>query len=328
MVDTENKSVNTADIHEAAKRIEPLVVRTPLLKSEVLSQRIGQEVYLKPETLQPIGAFKIRGAANKLLSLSPKERQRGVIAFSTGNHGRGVAYAARHLGVRAVICLSRRVPGFRVRAMEKLGAEVVQEGDSQDQAYARAQEIQRQQGLTMINPFDDPQVIAGQGTIGLEILQDLPQAESVVVPVSGGGLMSGVALALKSANPDIATVGVSMEAAPAMYASLQAGHPVEIPEKDSLADALLGGIGLDNRFTFKMIRDLVDQMILVSEKEIASAMVYCLRELRLVVEGSGAVGVAALLAHKITPGKGPVVLVLSGGNADMDWLLKEAGSRT
>ena len=317
--------IELRDIYQAAKRIAPMIIRSPLIKAEPLSRMTGAEVYLKPEMLQPVGAFKIRGAANKLLSLSDQELKRGVIAFSTGNHGRGVAYAARQLGVRAVICLSKRVPQFRILAMEDLGAEVIRWGDSQDEAYIHALEIEQEHGLTMVEPFDDALVIAGQGTIGLEILEDLPEVGTVIVPVSGGGLMAGVALALKKADPEIATHGVSIQAAPAMYASLKAGKPVEIPEKDSLADALLGGIGLKNRYTFKMIQDLMDKMTLVSEAEIASAMVYCLKDLKMVVEGSGAVGVAALRSGKIKPGRGPVVVVLSGGNADMDWLIKEAG---
>ena len=317
--------IELRDIYQAAKRIAPMIIRSPLIKAEPLSRMTGAEVYLKPEMLQPVGAFKIRGAANKLLSLSDKELKRGVIAFSTGNHGRGVAYAARQLGVRAVICLSKRVPQFRILAMEDLGAEVIRWGDSQDEAYIHALEIEQEHGLTMVEPFDDALVIAGQGTIGLEILEDLPEVGTVIVPVSGGGLMAGVALALKKADPEIATHGVSIQAAPAMYASLKTGKPVEIPEKDSLADALLGGIGLKNRYTFKMIQDLMDKMTLVSEAEIASAMVYCLKDLKMVVEGSGAVGVAALRSGKIKPGRGPVVVVLSGGNADMDWLIKEAG---
>jgi threonine dehydratase len=247
-----------------------------------------------------------------------------VIAFSTGNHGRAVAHVCRELGIRAVICLSERVPAFRVQAMENLGAEVVRYGQSQDQAYQETLRIQADQGLTMVAPFDDPEIVAGQGTIGLELLEDLPGLGSVVVPVSGGGLMGGIALALKSAGAGITTVGVSMEVAPAMYRSLEAGRPVEIPEKDSLADALLGGIGLDNRFTFPLVRDLVDEMVLVSEEEIAQGMVFCLERLGLVAEGSGAVGVAALVSGRLKIEKGPAVLVLSGGNVDLAWLIKEA----
>ena len=316
-----------AQVFAARKRIRDLALRTPLIPCPALTELTGVEVHLKPESLQPTGSFKIRGAANKILSLTAEERERGVIAFSTGNHGRAVAHVCRELGFRAVICLSERVPAFRVEAMAALGAEVVRHGQSQDEAYQRALEIQADQGLTMVAPFDDPEIIAGQGTICLEIMEDLPEAAGLVVPVSGGGLMAGLALAAKSIDPGIRTMGVSMEVAPAMYRSLEAGRPLEIPEKDSLADALLGGIGLDNRFTFPLVRDLVDEMALVSEEEIARGMVFCLARLGLVVEGSGAVGVAALVSGRLKVEKGPLVLVLSGGNANLSWLITEAAQR-
>jgi threonine dehydratase len=274
--------------------------------------------------MMPTGSFKIRGAANAILALSPEEKSRGVIAFSTGNHGRAVAYVAGRMGIKAVVCLSTRVPAYRVNAMQKLGAQVVQRGSSQDEAYAYALEIQQKSGLTMINPFDDPLVIAGQGTIALEIVEDLPDVTTVIVPVSGGGLIAGIASTLKSIAPDIEITGVSMDCAPAMYRSLEAGKPVEIEEKDSLADALLGGIGLDNRFTFQMVGDYVDQIILVSESEIGEAMFYCLEQQRLVIEGAGAVGVSAVLTGRIRDAGSNTVVVLSGGNVDVATLVQIA----
>jgi threonine dehydratase len=283
-------------------------------------------VFLKCENLQETGAFKIRGAANKLGALSGDQKARGVIAFSTGNHGRGVAHVGRKLGLRVVVCLSERVPRYRVEAMEALGAEVVRHGASQDQAYLKTLELIDRQGLTLVPPFDDPEIIAGQGVIGLEIMEDHPQLDTVVVPLSGGGLIAGVALAVKSVNPAVRVVGVSMEAAPAMRASLQAGRPVEIEEKDSLADALLGGIGLDNQYTFNMTRDLVDETILVAEDEIADGMFFVFDRHRLVVEGAGAVGVSALISGKIqNPGR--AALVLSGGNVDPALLVRIAAQR-
>jgi threonine dehydratase len=320
-------AIHLKDIYSARKRISEIARRSPLIYSPALSDRLGSAVYLKLENLQATGSFKIRGAANAVLALSPEEKSRGVIAFSTGNHGRAVAFVAGRLGIKAVICLSTRVPAYRVSAMQKLGAQVVQRGNSQDEAYRCALEIQEKNGLTMISPFDDPQVIAGQGTIALEIVEDLPDVTTVVVPVSGGGLISGIALSLKSINPDVAVTGVSMDCAPAMYHSLKAGKPVEIEERDSLADALLGGIGLDNRFTFQMVEDYVDRIILVSESEIAEAMFFCLNQERLVVEGAGAVGVSAVLTGKIrNPGSGTVV-VLSGGNVDVATLVRIAKHR-
>jgi len=307
------KYPDLADVFAARKRIAPLTRRTPLIPAEELSESLGVEVYLKLECLQTTGAFKARGAANRLLSLSDEEKSRGVIAFSTGNHGRAVAALSRALGIPAVICLSQRVPQYRVEAMKALGAEVVAYGQSQDEAYAKALELQKERGLVMVAPFDDPYVIAGQGTIALEVFEELPQTAQLVVPLSGGGLFAGVAMAAKAIRASVKMTGVSMAVAPAMIRSLEAGKPVEIPEKDSLADALLGGIGLDNQYTFEMTRRSIDQTELVSEEEIAQGMFHCFDRHRLVVEGSGAVGVAAALAGKIK-GPGPVVMILSGGN--------------
>ena len=312
------------DIYTAKNRIGSIAQKTPLIFSSSLSELTGSSVRLKYEGLQPTGSFKIRGAANKLLSLTDKEKSRGVIAFSTGNHGRAVAAVARQLGIRAVICLSMRVPQYRVDAMRQLGAEVAVHGVSQDEAYEHALKLQREQSLTMIKPFDDPFVIAGQGTIGLELLDDLPAIDTAVVPVSGGGLIAGIAFALKSAHPSIRVIGVSMECAPAMYHCLKAGHPVEIEEKDSLADALLGGIGLDNEYTFEMTKRYVDDVVLVSEDEIAKAMFYTLDKHHLVVEGSGAVGISALLSGKIANLGRNVAVVISGSNVDVSLLTKIA----
>lgn len=323
----QDHGIRLQDIYRARKRIHGVARKTPLVHSVPLSDRTGTEVYLKLENLQETGAFKLRGAANKLHSLSDAEKERGVIAFSTGNHGRGVAYVARQLGIRAVVCLSERVPAYRVEAMRALGADVHQEGTSQDEAYEAALALQKKDGLTMVAPFDDAEVIAGQGTIGLEILERLPDVDTVVVPVSGGGLMAGIALAVKTASPEIRVVGVSMEVAPAMYHSIEAGKPVEIEEKDSLADALLGGIGLDNRYTFPMVRDYVDDLVLVSEAEIAEGMFFALDQHRLMVEGSGAVGISALLNDRVKPLGKRVAAVVSGGNVDPALLIRIASER-
>ncbi len=244
------------DIYLARQRIAGLARRTPLVRSAGLSERTGAAVYLKPESLQETGSFKIRGAANKLLSLTAEERARGVVAVSSGNHGRAVAYVAQQLGVRAVICVSERVPAGKVEAIRRLGAELVVHGASYDEAEAHSLRLQAERGLTRVDPFDDPAVIAGQGTIGLELLEDLPQVETVVVPLSGGGLISGIAIALKAANPAIRVIGVSMDRAPVMVHSLRAGRLLELPEEDTLADALAGGIGLDNRYTFRLVQHL------------------------------------------------------------------------
>jgi threonine dehydratase len=302
------------DIYLARQRITPIVRRTPLISSPALTGRVGASVHLKLENLQETGSFKLRGAANKILSLTPEERERGVIAVSTGNHGRAVSYVARQLGLNAVICLSELVPPVKVQALQDLGAEVVVHGRSYDEAMAQAARLQKQRGLTWVDPFDDPFVIAGQGTIGLELLEDLPALDTAIVPLSGGGLISGIALALKSAYAGIRVVGVSMERAPVMFHSLRAGAPIEMEEQPTIADALAGGIYLDNRHTFRMVQRYVDQTLLVSEEQIAAAMAFGLDQHHLVVEGGGAVGLAALLHHQVGELGRNVAVVISGGN--------------
>ncbi len=319
--------VTMHDIYKARQRIAAMATRTPVIHSLKLTERVGASVYLKAENLQRTGSFKIRGAANKMLSLADEEKARGVITVSSGNHGRAVAYIAQRLGINAVTCMSGRVPGNKLDAIKLLGAETVVHGDSYEEAEIRALELQQERGLTMIEPFDDPLVIAGQGTVGLELLEDVPQLDTVIVPLSGGGLLSGIALALKSANPAIRTVGVSMDRAPVMYHSLQAGAPVKMSEEDTIADALVGNIGLNNKYTFRMVQEYVDDVVLVSEEEIAAAMLFALEAHHLVVEGGGAVGVAALLYQRAKGLGDNVVVIVSGGNVDLPLLLKMAQGR-
>ncbi|MGD2176560.1 MAG: hydroxyectoine utilization dehydratase EutB [Anaerolineae bacterium] len=316
--------VTMRDIYAARQRTRGIAMRTPLIDSPELTERLGVTVYLKLENVQRTGAFKIRGAANKLHSLTEGERGRGVISVSSGNHGRAVAYVARELGVRAVVCMSTRVPPNKVVGIRGLGAEVVLRGDSYDEAERHALRLSEERGLAMISPFDDPHVIAGQGTIGLELLEDLPELDTVVVPLSGGGLLSGIALALKSADASIRTVGVSMDRAPVMFHSLRAGHPIEMEEEQTIADALVGGIGLHNQYTFRMIQEYVDETLLVTEEEIADAMAFALDRHHLVVEGGGAVALAAILQGKVMGLGESVVVVLSGGNVEIPLLLKIA----
>lgn len=315
------------DIYEARRRIAGIAIRTPLIEAPTLAGRFGVPVHLKPENLQPTGAFKIRGAANKLLSLSDDERGRGVITVSSGNHGRAVGYVARRLGVRAVVCMSARVPGHKADAIRKLGAEVILGGESYDAAEQVAVSLKEELGLMLISPFDDPYVIAGQGTIGLELLEDLPALDTVVVPLSGGGLLSGIALAVKSADPRVQVVGVSMERAPVMFHSLKAGHTIEMEEEKTLADALVGGIGLDNRYTFEMVKTYADETLLVTEEEIADAMAFALNSHHLVVEGGGAVALAAVLHGKVTTAGRCAAVVISGGNVEIPILTKIAAAR-
>ncbi|RTL92231.1 hydroxyectoine utilization dehydratase EutB [Ancylobacter aquaticus] len=304
-----------ASVEAAAGRIAGRVARTPLVASPTLTEFCGQPVHLKLETRQPVGAFKLRGAMNAMLVLDEAARGRGLVTASTGNHGRAVAYAAREAGVPAIVCMSALVPLNKVEAVRALGAEVRIVGRSQDDAQAEVERLVAARGLTAIPPFDHPDVIAGQGTIGLELVEDLPELALVLVPLSGGGLAAGIALAVKTLRPNVRIIGVSMEKGAAMAASLNAGRPVDVVEEETLADSLGGGIGLANRFTFPLCRALLDEVVLVSEDEIAAGIRHAAREEGETVEGGGAVGIAALLAGKVRP-TGPAALILSGGNID------------
>ena len=322
------RGISLADVYRARGVITPLARRTPLVPSSSLSERCGVPVHLKLETMQDMGAFKIRGAANRIFSLDAEERERGVVTVSTGNHGRAVAYAARHQRVRAVVCLSRLVPVVKVEAIKALGGEVLIVGDSQDEAQEEAERMVGDQGLTFVNPFDDPWVIAGQGTIGLELLEDMPEIDTVIVPIGGGGLIGGIALVLKSASPAIRVIGVSMARGAAMIDSQHAGKPIFVEEVETLADSLGGGIGLNNRYSFTLVRDFVDEMIVVSEEQIAAAMVHAYRHERLIVEGGGSVGISALLDGLVPDLGGHTAVVLSGSNVDMDMFSGIVGGRS
>lgn len=309
--------VTLADIEAAARRISGRVLRTPFVTSASLSAHCGVPVGLKLEHHQTTGAFKLRGATNAVLSLSPEDRARGVVAASTGNHGRALAHAARAEGSVATICMSRLVPQNKVDEIRRLGAHVRIVGKSQDEAQEEVERLVREEGLVMVPPFDHLAVVAGQGTLGLELVEDMPEVSTVLVPVSGGGLATGVAAAIKALKPEICVIGITMERGAAMKASLDAGSPVTVEEFQSLADSLGGGIGLDNKVTFAMCRDLLDDIVLLSEDEIAAGMRHAYEQEREIIEGAGAVGIAALLAGKIKALDGPVALILSGRNVDM-----------
>ena len=309
--------ITLRDLYLARARIAPWIRRTPLVASPSLSALGLAGVFLKLETAQDTGAFKLRGATNFIRASGNTVRAPGLVTVSTGNHGRAVAHAARCAGVRAVVCMSELVPGHKREAIKALGAEIRIVGRSQDEAEVEAQRLVVDEKFTLVHPFDDPLVIAGQGTVGIEILEDQPEIDTVIVALSGGGLISGIALAVKAANPHARVVGVTMDRGAAMYESVQAGHPVEVEEKPSLADSLGGGIGLDNRCTFDLTRTLVDDYVLVTESEIARAMRHLYRNERIIAEGGGAVSVAAVLAEKVPGLSGNVVCVVSGGNVDM-----------
>jgi threonine dehydratase len=309
------------DVFLARQRIASQVRVTPMEHSPSLSKRIGVPVYLKLESQQITGSFKLRGASNAIAQLDTEQRAKGVVAASTGNHGRALAYAASQLQVKATVCLSHLVPSNKVQAIRDLGAEVCIVGQSQDDAQREAQRMAREQGAVLLPPFDHPAIIAGQGTLGLEIIEQLPEVAQVLIPLSGGGLFSGVALALKTANPHIRLHGISMQRGAAMHASLQAGYPVDVEELPTLADSLGGGVGLDNRLTFSMTRTLCDQVHLLDEAAIGNGIRHAYFQERQIVEGAAAVGIAALLEGLIEP-RGPIVVVISGRNVDLEQHLR------
>lgn len=309
--------VTLADIEAARERIAGKIVATPIVPSPSLTEKVGVPVMLKLEHRQTTGSFKLRGASNALASLSPEENKRGVIAASTGNHGRALAHAAKLEGLRAVICMSRLVPGNKVEEIRRLGAEVRIVGRSQDDAQAEVDRLVAEEGLVMLPPFDHPAIVAGQGTLGLEIVEQAGEFDTLIVQVSGGGLAAGIAAAVKALRPAARIVGVSMERGAAMRASLDAGRPVAVDEEPTLADSLGGGIGLDNRLTFAMCRQLLEDVVLLTEEEIAAGIRHAYAEEREIVEGAGAVGIGALLSGKVRP-QGAAVVLISGRNIDMD----------
>lgn len=308
--------VGLGEIEEARARIAGMVRATPVEASPSLTEMAEVPVWLKLEHQQATGSFKLRGASNAVARLDAAARARGVVAASTGNHGRALAHAARAAGARAVICMSALVPGNKVEAIEALGAEVRIVGRSQDDAQGEVDRLVAEAGMVMIPPFDHADVIAGQGTLGLEMIEAVPDLDTMVVQLSGGGLIAGIAAAVKARKPGLRVVGVSMARGAAMQASLAAGRPVQVAEEPTLADSLGGGIGLENRYTFPMVRDLVDEVVLLSEPEIAAGIRHCYWRERQVVEGSGGAGVAALIAGRVAA-RGPVMLILSGGNIDI-----------
>jgi len=304
-----------SDILAAKKTIRGIADATPFVPSPFMSQRAGQAFLMKLENMQPIGAFKLRGAFNAVMSLP--DDVAGVTCCSTGNHGRGVAFAAAKRGIPAVICMSNLVPQAKVDGIKALGADVRICGKSQDDALAESLRMVATEGLVEISPFDDPKVIAGQGTIGLEMLETQPDLATILVPLSGGGLAAGVAVAAKSVNPNIRVIGVSMDRGAAMHASLSVGHPIEVEEVPSLADSLGGGIGLQNKLSFPLCRDHLDDVILVTEEEIRDAMQVLFYEDRIVAEGASVVGLAAVLSSKLVKVNGPIGTIITGRNLDM-----------
>lgn len=305
-----------ADVLAARRRISGVAtLGTPLVPSPHLEALAGGPFLLKLEIGQATGAFKLRGAANAVFSLS--DDATGVTCCSTGNHGRAVAHAARARGLGAVVCMSRLVPQAKVDGIRALGAEARIIGNSQDEAQLESRRLAEEEGFCEVSPFDDPHVIAGQGTIGLELLEQCPDIATVLVPLSGGGLAGGIAATVKQIKPSIRVIGITMERGAAMYQSVRAGHPVPVTEVASLADSLGGGIGEDNRHSFGLCQKYLDEIVLVTEEEIYRAMQAHYFEDRIVCEGASAVGAAALIAGKIGPAPGPVASIITGRNVDM-----------
>lgn len=312
--------MNLSEILAARQRIRAIADHTPLVPSPFMTRKCGQEFLLKLENMQPIGAFKLRGAVNAIQNLP--DNVAGVTCCSTGNHGRGIAYAAARRGLKAVICMSELVPKAKVDGIRALGAEVRICGRSQDDAFAESKRLVEAEGLVEISPFDDPDVIAGQGTIGLELLEARPDLETLLIPLSGGGLAAGIAVAARAIKPDIRLVGITMNRGAAMHLSIKAGKPVEVEEVPSLADSLGGGIGLDNRLSFPLCRDLLDETLLVTEEEIYHAMQVLFYEDRIIAEGGCVVGMAAVLSNKVRSLTGPVATIITGRNLDMHMFAK------
>ncbi|MPV86009.1 hydroxyectoine utilization dehydratase EutB [Cardiobacteriales bacterium ML27] len=315
------KPLNLQSVYQAQHAIRDTALKTPLIRAESLSTN-GYDVQLKLETLQPIGAFKLRGAANAIAQLSPAELARGVVCASTGNHGRALTYAAKKMGSQATICMSTLVPRNKVEAIRALGAQVEIFGNSQDDAQTVVDQLVAEKGLIEIPPFDHADIIAGQGTIGLELLADFAQIDSVIVGLSGGGLLGGIAMVLKTINPNIRVIGVSPKRGACMAACLAANRPVEITEEPTLADSLGGGIGLNNQYTFDLTKQYLDDLILLSEAQIARGMQHLFLHEGIVAEGGGAVGVAALIDQDIKQRLAPllgkhIALIISGKNIDM-----------
>ncbi len=309
--------VELSDVEAALARIRDRVYLSPCARTETFSRLTGTEAFLKLENLQMTGSFKERGALNRLLTLSPEERARGLITASAGNHAQGVAYHAGRLGYPATIVMPETTPIIKVASTRAHGARVVLSGSSYDEAYAEARRLEQAEGLTFVHPFDDPGVIAGQGTIGLEILDQVPDLDAVVVPVGGGGLVSGVGVAVKGRRPGVRVIGVQAELLASMQAALEAGKPVTLEGAQTLADGI--AVKRTGDLTLAHARKVVDEVVTVSEEEIASAILYLLEKEKTVVEGAGAVGVAALMHHRLPGLAGKkVVAVLSGGNIDVN----------
>jgi threonine dehydratase len=304
------------DFEAARARIEAHIRRTPLLTSRQLNELTGFDIRLKAEMFQRVGSYKIRGPLNKFAQMPDEQKRRGVVCSSAGNHAQGVALAARIHGIRAVVCMAENATPAKVAATKGYGAEVVLHGRIWDEANEKAKELVRDHGLTYVHPFDDEQLIAGQGTLGLEIVQDWPEVEAIVVPIGGGGLISGVAMAAKAFNPAIRVIGVESSDGPAMQRSIQSGK-LETIECNTIIDGLR--VRRVGEINFSVVQRFVDDIVALPDREIFDAVIWVMERCKLVVEGAAAAPVAALMHGLVTmPAGARVAAVLSGGNVNLD----------
>ncbi len=311
-------TLTLSDFQAVRDRIAPHIKHTPLLTSRQLSELTGHEVRLKAELFQRVGSYKIRGPLNKFALMSDDAKRRGVVCSSAGNHAQGVALAARIHGIRAVVCMATNATPSKIAATRGYGAEVVLHGTIWDEANEKAKELVRDEGLTYVHPFDDEQLIAGQGTVGLEIVQDWPDVDAVVVPIGGGGLISGVSMAVKSHNPVARVIGVESSDGPAMQASVKAGH-LETIQCNTVIDGLR--VRRCGELNFSVVQRFVDEIVALPDAQIFEAMLWTMERCKLVVEGAAAAPVGALLQGLVKlPPKSKVVVVLSGGNVNLDQL--------
>ena len=315
---TARKAVTLAAIHAAMGRIRDSIYLSPCARSEEMSQLTGNSVYLKLDNLQRTGAFKERGALNKLLTLTEEERSRGVIAASAGNHAQGLAYHAGRHGIRAQIVMPLTTPLIKVSATKGYGAEVVLHGANYDEACEDAVRRSEQSGMTFVHPFDDEVVIVGQGTMGLEILQQVPDIEAVVAPIGGGGLIAGVACAVKETNPHVRVIGVQPARLPSMKVAIAEGHPVTLSPAATIADGI--AVRRAGEKTLPLIQKYVDDIVTVDEEEIANAVLLLLEREKTLAEGAGAAAIAALINHKTSLSGKKVAVLVCGGNIDVSLL--------
>ena len=298
---------------EARERLGTVIEKTKLIHSTVFSEESGNDIYIKPENLQKTGSFKIRGAYNRIAKLTEEEKSRGVIAASAGNHAQGVAFGAQKLGIKSVIVMPKHTPLIKVEATRKYGAEVILFGDVYDDAYNKAKELQAEYGYTFVHPFDDEDVIEGQGTIALEVLEELPDAEIILVPIGGGGLISGVAAAAKMKNPQIKIIGVEPEGAASAVAALENNEVVELSEAVTIADGT--AVKKIGNTTFDYIKKYVDEIVTVSDYELMEAFLLLVEKHKIVAENSGILSVAGLKKLNVKGKK--IISILSGGNIDV-----------